>query len=523
MLFHHVHEDAVAVVVRKGFEGMGRVLTGRPQPASIELRLFYENERERACNEEFVRQMRARYARVRHVPFTLAEARRAFWHREEGRDVSPDADVMIVALDEPWVRIFSLMRGPGGPLLASWDPAAADPAQRALVAELTPRLRRYAVQSRNDNGAGGSGAGDNPLQPMLAIPHYFDLGLLLRRLDLTRDLEPPTHWDAVGDSAQDRHSFETIVGGRARQLGVPAFSFNTDSAETTACVVLEMCWNFMADQDFLRERRQHNVDAATRALQFLARLRWAGLLPYPCKLKECARALYTRAWYANLPELLSLGTVGGATPEFQPVPFLTSAPQGDGGRTRQQLLRYVARRHKGLRQAHAALLRQWKGGGHHVDRVALHETLQECAEDLERIERRCAEIEAGAAGAIGGWSCSGAWYLGVVSTGGNANFGWSIVQEALGPSWVEKRAFGGAGLPPLRSFYRHFDGVEVPGLKGTSFGALEREFFGRTRARESALGIGIERPASGACGRRPRGCLPRNARVAARLGQDHPG
>jgi hypothetical protein len=96
--------------------------------------------------------------------------------------------------------------------------------------------------------------------------------------------------------------------------------------------------------------------------------------------------------------------------------------------------------------------------------------------------------------APGGWSCTGAWYLGVVSNGGNTNLGWSIVEDAIDPRRVAARALSGAGLSPYASFYSDHARQPVPYLHRINFGRLQHEFAGRTRHRESALGIGLGDP-----------------------------
>jgi hypothetical protein len=77
-----------------------------------------------------------------------------------------------------------------------------------------------------------------------------------------------------------------------------------------------------------------------------------------------------------------------------------------------------------------------------------------------------------------------------VSSGGNTNVGWSIVEEALDSRRIEKRAMLGAGLPASASFYTDHSNRAVPGLGTVTFGDLGNRFFRRTRSRETVLGIG---------------------------------
>jgi hypothetical protein len=111
--------------------------------------------------------------------------------------------------------------------------------------------------------------------------------------------------------------------------------------------------------------------------------------------------------------------------------------------------------------------------------------------DMERNQEVWLEKVSSNRGHRVGYCCSGAWYLGVVSAGGNTNLGWSVVQEALNPRRVEERAFCGAGLPPSVTFYRDHGSKPVPFIADMTFNHLASSLFGQARSRESALGIGI--------------------------------
>lgn len=486
--------DGFHVEVRKGFEGMTRVLTGHPEAANIELRMFHENDPERIQNRRFYRAMRRRFGdRVRYVPFDLGQGRRAFWHGVKGGDVRPDADVTVVSLDQPWVRVFADKARRGDPLLACWEPKHADPSQRLLVSQMLPRLREHAevVRAEEDQHRG--------IRSMLAWPHYFDFGILLERRDILNSVARPTHWDTVIVNGADRpvpnecdqHSFERIIGKVSRERGVPGFAFNMASVDTVACVFIEMAWNFYATQDFLGQcNRQWNVNRVSEALAFLARLRWDGVLPFPCTLEHCAKAAYSRVWYANIPNLLSLNK--NQATAFRPVPFFTSAAQfmEHSGKLRQ-FMRQCLDRAEALRGIHAQ--RNDGAMSPYPERLADFAVLQEVLLNKERFARRQLELSDGDGGArpIHGWSCCGAWFLSVLSSGGNADLGWSVVQEALDPRRIEERAFAGAGLPALATFYRQHGNSPVPGLQDTTFGSLEQDFFGRVRPRETVLGMGL--------------------------------
>jgi hypothetical protein len=322
---------------------------------------------------------------------------------------------------------------------------------------------------------------------MLAIPHYIDLGLLLVRTDLTVDGRDPTHWEELGDPTLDESSFERIASRLSRRLKVPGFAFDMESVDTTACVFVEMCWNFFAQRSFLKERTVYDLAAATRALQFLARLRWNDVLPYPCTLKDCARSVYVRAWYANVP---ALAADAARPPPLRPIEFLTSG-QFAAGRladVRDRLIASERMREASFREKSARLAREQQSQTAYQDVLATAALRQEVDRGLAAAGRRIQELKNGK---VGGWSCSGAWYLGVVSSGGNTNLGWSIVQEALDQRRIADRAMRGAGLPPTTSFYRDNRDAFVPGLTDVTFGRMESFFFGRTRRRELALGLGL--------------------------------
>jgi KaiC/GvpD/RAD55 family RecA-like ATPase len=484
--------------VRKGFEGMTKVLTGHPEPANIELRLFHENEIERKSNEQFFGNIKDRFGdRVRYVPFSLYQGRRAFWHRLKGGDIRPDADVTVVSLDQPWVRIFADKAKRGDPLLATWTPAHADASQRLLVSQILPQLRQHAE-------VGQEQAEYHGLRPMLAWPHYFDFGLLLERTDLLSGVSRPTHWDALslpeGENCKDVEnrnamSFEQVVGNLSQRLGVPGFAFNMDSVETVACVFIEMCWNFYAKQAFFQQGhfRDWNIARATEALAFIARLRWQGTLPFPCTLEHCARAIYTRVWYANVPNLIDRDKNRNIT--FMPVAFLTSLLQFQPQfvselKFLQDRLDNAEKRYSKLESEANDLFTP--GHGHrYPERMADFAVLHQVWENKRRLQERQRELKKSSQKGLPGWSCCGAWFLGVLSSGGNANLGWSLVQEATDPRRVEERALAGAGLPPLEPFYKRHARRAVPGLQNTTFGYLEQNFFGRIRPRETVLGIGL--------------------------------
>ena len=480
LVFHGDAEHSY-VDVRKGFEGMTKVLSGHPEPAQIELRLFHENEAQRMANAQFVNDVGVRFAnRVRYVPFTLSGTRSTYWHRQEGRDIRPDADVTVVALDEPWVHAFVNATHSAAGQLALWDPRFADAGQRFLVAQLLPQLCRHAAV----------GGAKDALRPMVALPHYMDLGLLLQRSDYMETVNcEPTCWDEAVNGGKCV-SFEGLVGDAARQMGVPGFAFNMESPETTACVFLEMCWNFFANHGFLCSGEFRDRQAATRALCFLARLRWADILPFPCTLTHCSKALYTRVWYANVPAISQLA--GGAT--WEPMPFLMAS-----GASATLRAEFVSRMTAFIRKRIAEVIPVVKQQYPEVARgaatsysefLAARNAQTEETSRKMRLEERKAELEL-VDGPCPGYSCSGAWYLGVISDGGNTNLGWSVVQEALNPRRVEERAFSGAGLPSSLSFYRDHGNKPVPLLNGITFGSLERSFFGRVRSRGSALGMGV--------------------------------
>lgn len=484
-------EGSFHLEIRKGFEGMSNVLSGQPTPARIDLRLFAENEPEIEWNRKFLDDMEALYkSRVHLIPFRLEQIRAAFWHRLHERDITPDADVTIVSLDQPWVRTLAAQESP---LLSRWDPREAGTAQQAVVRDLFADLRDHAAFDPDR---------ELPEQRMLALPFYHDLGMFLRRTDLLGEGEPlPTHWSNVeGDAAKTLNptSFETVLdrllGPNRDRLGpgVCGFAFDMETVDSVACVFIEMCWNFGTTEAFLVEQNeamsQLNLDRATEALLFLARLRWAGLLPCPCTMEHCAKAVYARLWYANLPNLRQYG---GKPEHMEPQPFLLSVPGGVGrahppgrrGKTPAQIPG------TGLTPSPAAESpkpRATAGGGQYQNTGM--DTLKRRQPVGKDGEPRC---------------CCGAWYLGVLSSGGNASLGWSIVLEALDSRRVRERALAGAGLPAMESFYRLYGDRPVPFLHGVTFEKLRKAFFRQARSRMLAFGLGSP-PGDGNVARRAR-------------------
>jgi len=425
------HEDrSFHVEVRKGFEGMSHVLSAKPEPAKIELRLFVENQPEEEWNRRFVEEIEPLYPeRVRYVPFRLEQIRSAFWHRLHQRDISPDTDVTVVSMDQPWVRTLSEQESP---LLSRWDPAEADPAQKKTVEDLVDFLQEHASCDRGRI---------RHQQRMLAMPLYYDVGFFLRRTDLVAKNTPTlTYWDKPESAGPDHPSLEATLENQLEtvrgQFGkdVQGFAFDMDNVNGVACMFIEMCWNFGASNAFFvtedPARAQRDLTCATEALLLLARLRWKGLLPYPCTIEHCARALYTRIWYANIPELIDCAAMAS---HLRPEPF--------------PLASSFVKKPVDLKD------------GTPVKRAR---------------------------------SCSGEWYLGVLSSGGNANLGWSIVMEALDPRRVRDRAFKGAGLPPTKSFYLRYGDQPVPNLEETTFADLDGLVFEQTQSRMLAFGLGAK-------------------------------
>lgn len=437
--FRRDADGSFHVEVRKGFEGMSKVLSGKPERARIDLRLFAENQPEEEWNDRFVKEIKALYpGRVRLVPFRLEQIRAAFWHRLHERDISPDADVTVVSMDQPWVRTLAEQESP---LLSRWDPAETGPAQKRVVEDLLEVLRNHAACEPADRPEG---------QCMLALPLYHDIGLLLRRTDLPEGEAPvPVYWNALpGPGEEDRNArsmegaLEELLGPERDRLGpdVCGFAFDMDNVNTVACLFIEMCWGFGASEAFFVSRdsgqAEQDLDCATEALLFLARLRWRGLLPYPCTFEHCAKALYSRLWYANLPKLADLGADAANASRREPMAFP-----------------------RGVRPLGA------KSGSKQPVKLT------------EGQSPGCP-------------CCCGAWYLGVLSSGGNANLGWSIVLEALDRRRIRDRAMSGAGLPPTESFYRLYGERTVPNLSNTTFAGLKDEFFPQAKSRMLAFGLG---------------------------------
>jgi len=430
LVFEQHERDTFSLAVRKGFEGMSNVLGDQPRPARIDLRLFSENKPEKQWNRKFYRRMKSLYPDVRLTPFRLEQIRAAFWHRIHQRDISPDADVTIVSLDQPWVRVLAEY---GSPLLSRWKRGQADVTEKGVIDDLLPVLRTHA-----ETEAG-----------MLALPLYHDIGLLLRRVDLLQTGKTqPAHWQNVaGQDDLNRRSLETVLGdllgpdGNKLGKDVWGFAFDMDNINSVACVFIELCWNFGASTAFLgntdEETREKDLQRATEAMLFLARLRWRNLLPFPCELKHCAHAVYSRLWYANLSALLKHG---GHPELMKPVPFLPGASAREGG--------------------------------------AEGETLT---------------VE----GAATAHCCCGAWYLGVLSSGGNANLGWSVAFQALEPQRVRDRATKGAGLPPLESFYTFYGDQKVKFLHETTFKELKETFYPAARSRTGAFDLMKEQTGEG--------------------------
>jgi KaiC/GvpD/RAD55 family RecA-like ATPase len=475
LTFHQLPDDRLYVEVRKGFEGMSRILSGRPEPINIALRLFHENKLERAWNRRIFNDLVERFgqSRVRLLPFNINNARMTYWDRQKARDIQPDADVTVVALDEPWVQVFAHVLPTEGPAFSEWDPEVADDAQLNTVGQMHPNLRDLATHDASTSGA---------LRPLLALPHYFDLGLFTYRPDLLESETVPTCWTGGNDAAQQATSFLTIAGRLHERLlkkncKNPIFAFNADSAETTACVFMEMCWNFFAREEFLFNPDANDRKAAIEALQFLAQLHWQGLLPMPCTLRDCSQSVFARCWYANLPSLRTPQQPHGLIT----LPFLTACRPEP--LVIKRLLQEVADAKQSCR-AQLAAISQYGGQTPYSEYVANCESREVLDNLLEFLEQRRLEINTHDR-PFPGWSCSGAWYLGVISSGGNANLGWSIVHEAISPQRAHERTLAGVGLPVYPSYYVDHANERVPHLR-LNFRDM-RSLLNRTRSRTTSL------------------------------------
>jgi len=227
------------------------------------------------------------------------------------------------------VRIFASMSAIESSPLAVWSPDRADPSERLLVSHLHHRLCEHATVERPDFKSEEQETERPALHPLLAVPHYYDLGLLVQRTDLLQGIRHPTYWDAAADAPNDGSgSFEKIVSSLSRRIGVPGFAFKHVRCRDGGLRFYGNVLEFFRNTEFHGGRREQtpNLDRATEAMTFLCRLRSQGTLPYPCTLQECSQAIYSRVWYANIANMQEQVSGGSLLP-LTVVPFFLSAEQ----------------------------------------------------------------------------------------------------------------------------------------------------------------------------------------------------
>jgi len=480
------------------FDEYSQLLQGRPAPVDIHLRLFSENPKEDTFVRQFTKEMKARYRNIRLSTFSKTDMRQILWeHRGVTRSEALRSDITVVSIDEPWFAWLSLPppdvgASPEGVLSrlpTNFD--RMDPYRKRQLMDFVPQVMLTAsVKSPQGTDVGFFG-----------MPQYFDMGLMFYRTDVLgkyMDI-PPRYLQSPQAQEGPLSSIWGVVEFLSRKSSYAGFAFDTTIVENLVCPFVEMCWNFGAPPDFLSAipgeqsaKTTRSTECIRQALEFLGRMAYRRYMPYPCDSGTAGQAVFCRHWFSTFQDMLCQPSDAAGTYALMPFP---TEPLDNT--SRQQL-------EQGIRDWATAVS---------VDPVEAFGQGQE-AECLENDRERFNEaastkdyisyLRTAYARELfefsndqwnvkdivkkGGWSCSGAWYTGVLRSGRSVGPGWIIAGELADEARAERRAYCGAGFAASESFYVRHGHRQVPDIPTATFGKLRREYYLRARHRYDAFG-----------------------------------
>lgn len=288
----------------------------------------------------------------------------------------PGSDIIILSLDEWWIREFAVESLPGTrsytgsgrphPLLSI--SRSVTPSEGGESASFSVGSAHWlfemekAIVVREEEGSDENS--QQLLMHKLAVPNYMDFGLFCVNLDIWEkcgidekhafDANPvecfkqvPRVWavwdgmEFVGSDSDDHYPLTLVdflkramIKRGSKDFPLLGFAFDMETVSTAVCTYFEFCWDFGADEDFLipnalayaqgtadKQKMLIENSPATVAMKFLQYLVKEGLMPARTTLEDCKSALFSRQWYSTMTELVS-GPEGHEKIRLLAVPFL---------------------------------------------------------------------------------------------------------------------------------------------------------------------------------------------------------
>lgn len=450
------------------FAEYSQLLRGRPEAVQIHLRLFGENQKETDFNLRFVESLRSRYPNVQLSTFTKTDLRETLWeHRGVTRAQALRSDITVVSVDESWFPRLALPQDQRESVLSSLplhgdDGDLVDPYRSRKLRDFLPQLMLAAqIDGR-----------------LYGLPQYYDMGFLFCRTDLMEKqrMRMPTSFGEPEDESDESgagngQSWCAAIAAMAKRCRMFSFAFETTIVENLVCPFIEICWNLGAYPDFLHPTQHaHSIGHIDKALRFLSWMVYRRYMPYPCDTAGTSEAVFTRHWYSTFQDMLASGAASAgryALMEF-PAAARVATDRALKDRITAWAKSTIATEGQSLPQEAMTFVSDL-GKQYNV------ECLRDSAKQLRMLN--------------GGWTCSGAWYTGVLRSGRSVNPGWIIAYELADAARVRERAYAGAGLPPTRSFYEINSHRQIPDIPSTTFHVLREQHFPKARHRYDAFGF----------------------------------
>jgi KaiC/GvpD/RAD55 family RecA-like ATPase len=486
-----VQDGEQHVVVTRDLDLYADLLVGTPRPIEVFIKLFWENMAEKKFNDEIVANFTERFLNLKVSSFTKSDLQDVLEFGGEQAFEAPRSNVKVVSVDEYWIRSFAARSG-----------GVTNSRTSAVLKDISGEIPAYDQEdfyyplmrtARNQDFSKPPDPEEADRQkPLYAVPNYIDLGLFCYRTDILErcGLRPPISWDRDRSLASDPfHDIvsvwrEVIKKGGAKE-GLCGFAFEMSTPITLVTTFTEFVWNFGGHRNFMGRGDDAfalaNKHAVTRALRFLHSLihKHGQLLPFPCTLRDCARAVFSRHWYSTIQHLILDEQHGELAGKIGLSPFPTSRHF----RTERNL-RSLAEHARASLQGYEELLRNSEDTPENWVRFMKVQTdrLKERIHELDEYLEPRAGIDERRS--VHGNSCSGVWYLAILESSKTHKLPAMLIREMVSPSRSLERALKGAGLPTRESFFRIYHGEPVPNLPPQwTFGRLYRDLLGRVRPR----------------------------------------